>query len=541
MTTIELVLKNLTTGTMFDATPYLLDDETDLLVSIERERTRFERVVNDMNARLSNLTGELWVFLSSMNRTDKVSCSLLVDGAERFWGRVDTSTSRLSTDSKYVTLSAFSAERHLFDLAANFPVRPATPADIEPPNPWVNKNTLDYVVRKGLYANGAETTGGLIIGVDLGPFATRPINYTGSLYSGETRGRWLDIDPRMRWKDMLLKIALYYNAEFYIEGRILKMQPRGKVLRSGISLDASLKDDTEPEVTLMEEPVDYAHAFVTFTLPAPTYLGKEWKEYKDWDTLKQITVHASKVWYRVLYYRDDEDGNKVLAYSGEVLEVELGPVDSTHGWFVHLALPAGPIGTTGRRVFRMTVGGESDGYLRLPVPLMVEGNEDGTPYLDNWGYWLLHQNADQLRMPALPKNFVTAYVRYNQQTGAWDEPIFDFEQSSVAGTVVDLRPTIAFASPTNEREIIPEDPRDVWRLFGEEMDYQKFQEQYLDMFELRRGVRFAVKGLDFQLGDEVHSYKHPVLSAYGNMVVKSVEMNPRKEECMLTCWAREAA
>jgi hypothetical protein len=164
----------------------------------------------------------------------------------------------------------------------------------------------------------------------------------------------------------------------------------------------------------------------------------------------------------------------------------------------------------------------------------VDGNSD-YEWLDTIGNRLAQDTA------TLPSIFSTAsaWMRYNEETGLWEDPIIDFggTDNQPNGRVLDLRPKIQFTEFDDPDTLRSEYAYDVWHFFGKELDEETFKQYYRSLFVTRRLFMCKVRGIDWAVGDPVWFTKLKEFTKYGVMVVKKASINILEEETELEVYA----
>lgn len=128
------------------------------------------------------------------------------------------------------------------------------------------------------------------------------------------------------------------------------------------------------------------------------------------------------------------------------------------------------------------------------------------------------------------RGIIPTYLRYDEDSGTWLDPIFaDGTIPEPAGEIFDVTPTLRFSNVHATGSILQYSLIDLISFFGglKDFDLGIFQEQWKEMFMVKRRLRATCNSLDFRLGDPLKSSGRHLstrLLKGGNLVVKKASM-----------------
>ena len=428
------VILLLNDGRSIDITEYL-DDEADIELSQELERRAFQRTVDDVTLKCSNLGEEFSEWLSPASATSRMpgnGSKIIIKDGDRilFRGEIERPI-HFDINSEWVTLDCFSMTKQLFDLAKSTRVSKSVPTGHEDD---LFTTVQDLIQREV----SMERFGHLINGYQIsddpinGKFASRQIRFWG--YTADpsigNNGRYKDLDPTTTVDELLKAMTVYYNADIFIdpETELLVMQKRNGVLNDlNHQLDDQVEEDDEFGIQVYDEgQVDYlalAFDLATPSAPVPTKTqppsagrGLDMGRYK---------------WVCTYVYRNgiiDLESN-LSAESDQLAQNSGGKLS------VYVTVPLGPPDCTGRNIYRTKNGGIGRFYLAGTI-----GNNSDTFFVDET------PNAD-LQVPARDTNTSgMVWLRYDEEAGIWDDLIIGdaLGLNVPIGDIFDLTPHLRF-------------------------------------------------------------------------------------------------
>lgn len=531
-----------------------LDADTDLICDCQTELDTFQRAFGDVELRLHNY--------------DKFFTNLFLSQLPSIWWNVEVwnSTRRLfqgriqppitfDIRNEWVTTKTFSLTKLFWDIAKTqrivFQTVNTTGMDTVtalstinavPPmmlQDFLNLQTINNVA---IGADGLsfQPFAGLFSAVDIDPVYTQneiPIKmfptYTwtfttfGNLPAILTNVQrsvapaFNDLAPDNTIESLLLDMAKYYNAEFYInpENGHLVMKQRQTVLNDvRHNVDQLLLDDTAIEVDDIDQnsTYDYIHLSANFVKPNPMSAiiqaadpGTGFSKYiPGW--VYTYTIQGPQIELE----SDFSDLSQGFTYTdGKEHEAVL-------------TIPIGPIGSLSKRIYRFYgTDANKNGIFKL----VAEIPASQTTYTDSFG-----DNLDQnINLPGegTPRpgqNVGDVWISYDLSLGQWNV-IYGYrgqDNVSVTGRVFELDPQISFSNGSKATLY------DFANIFGNEVDLNAVRDRWLPFFLPHRLVRCAFNDQKYAVGDSAVSYRGYFPNDYTvdpRMVIKRAQSHMMRE------------
>lgn len=513
---------------LMDVTPFL-DEEARQIVVQELERTAFQRTLPDIRLRLSNADGDFSTLFSGYKATSEFEvCVYDDDAARRFWGFVDNESVLFTLVGEWAEFDAYSTLKRFWEKAKTTKI-----FNLNGVLGFIDRGetvTLQSWLGSQIAFSRLHDEWKLFRALDCGAYANEYIRGYGNSVTWGNYGRAQDLNPETTFDELLKAIALYYNAEFYIDpsSQSLKMVQRGTILNDRqVNLDDVLCDDEEIEVLGLDEATaEYIYTMATVEVDAPTYndvrdSGEAAGAYKG--------LHAGTHYWLVTYVM-----NGVEVFRSQQLSKTLDPVP--HGWTAYevlLDIPAGPAGTERRILYRKDAY-DTTGTFRI-VGNIPNGNSP-TQVWDAVGIGLLYSNGI---LPQIDGS-AGAWYHFDESDGTWDDPIVDIPagENTPPGKILDVSPKIQFTEPGRKDLLRAFSRRDVYAFFlksfniGEELTRLRWQ----DVFRTRRLIRAKVEGVDWEIGDSLVSEKGSFPNDFTvdkRMVVKKATVDLNDETAIL--------
>lgn len=504
--------------------PYLADD-TDVVIGMERERDRFEWVVEDVSFTISNIGGTAGALMEQLRKASKWTVSVKVDGVRRFWGYLDPKSALYRYGTGWITFTAFSMTKALMERAAVTMTRH---------NIWPlggsQGNTLLELFNYELGIVQREQFKDIFAGFDLGAFASRPINFPASTSSDPLEGRFKNLSKDTTWAMFFREAAKYYNAEFFVDpvtGK-LTMRPRNVPLTTSPTvIDDLIRDDSGIDLKYVEEgALDWVQTFMKVSIGAPEY---RWEITRN----AEANVTALPGTYYVVYYVNGTPtyrSEKFVLTPDAIPQITKTDVNEKVKRLIYIHPKVGPAGVTERRVFKDTDAWTGEGFRECTRPMANLDTEEQVDYL------VLAQLVTQADvMPEMDYNSSTVWCRYNEATGVWDPPVYE-GGATPQGTILDIRPRLEFSSSSDANVTLEYTPKDTWTLFGREMNYEFFRDNYRELFVTKKSLTFRTKGVALQLGDLLTFSGSNSLSMYGPLIAKRARVNITQEYTDITAF-----
>jgi hypothetical protein len=99
------------------------------------------------------------------------------------------------------------------------------------------------------------------------------------------------------------------------------------------------------------------------------------------------------------------------------------------------------------------------------------------------------------------------WIRYDETTGQWADPIFNVEDAVNApeGNILDVTPKLEFVTLVDRTKKVDDPEFHAFKFFGGEAYAEKYRDRWKREFQTRRRVTAGVDGLDYRIGDTIHS------------------------------------
>lgn len=558
-----------TYGAMLDCTPYLFADS--LRLSRERERDRFEFVVDSLSVRLSNLDDTVRQFFQGIRQSANLHCSLYMideDGVLRaeFTGKIEPKDVGYDMYNEVVSFDAMSMQRRFFDKAGATPVPPKDRAALPASPAQTTTTTLGNLMRLQMRLRGFF--GERIINrVDLGSFDSQIVQYN----SNQTTATFMNIDDSMTWYDFCQQLSMYYNAEWYIEPKTgtLQLLSRNQPIGDAEKIAHLVKQQSPPEIRFVDQDqIDYLLTYLLADTPAPELISYELFDVSHLSITERLYAYAppGPSSYVMVYYVEDEP-----RFKSKQLDVP-GYADSNYQRQVNrLKIPVSKItNVTKRRLFRWS-GGDANSnanWREVASSLWRNDNTNEVTYDDH--YPIVAWSASDA-LPDVTQTGTDAYMRYDENEGKWVEPIYGVGDvyEMPEGVILDVRPKIQFrdpSQPASQANAVASRVReatsikDIWRalqatmtpptkmieskevfeFFNSELSKELFYPRFKEMFLTKRAITLTVRGVDYPIGLPVTISKWG-LDQYGEWVIKRAEIDYMKQETKLTLFTLKGA
>jgi len=547
-----------------------LDNDSSIILAQETEREAFVRAVDDVHVRFSNLDG----LAKSIFGTDlpaSVEWRLyIVEGAGiRFHGIVDKESIEFDPLEEWCDFDAFSLLREVWERCGQVKIVTRPFDNLEKRALYT---TLSVVAERQLrHAGcfGSATALAVLHSADFGVFASKRIRGWADgtaidLIGNE--GRFRELDPQLTVKDFLEGVALYYNAEFYVDynGAILRMVARNTALSQIFAnIDGALVQDSQASVAWSNtRPYDHLRVLSTIERP-PTPI------------LVTIVERGGNGLFKGLYRF--------------VITAMVGNDESAPGFVldVTVATGGGPIITvpamtdaavTARRLYRSVSGG------RMVLVAEISGNSPATNVevtrfsliLDRLVYssgpatytataiqesgadlsairpgdiiaspqqappsknatvvgvddvidiitvdqWIVAGEGSPTTPPAngdrfeayeitelVPTSQVpnSVWISFNHSTGTWNTPVFEREGTEPPiGKIFDTVPAFQFMPAGSlNGDLLPLRAFDIASFFGRDLTFNGAQDRYADLLFRHERAILKIDRTNLKVGDTV--------------------------------------
>ena len=486
-------------GAILECLPFL-DNSAQQTVTSELERTAFQRMYADLHFTLSNLSDTFTTYFRSLARTDLLEVCVYDDtNRRRFWGHVDSESVTFRLRDKWVDFDAFSTMKRFWELAKLTELYQPSVVGL---GGWFDttvtlSNLLNYQAVYTPIRDGGTT----FSAINLGDYASVLVRgYRNSTDYGN-QGRFQDLKPGTTWFEYLNALALFFNAEFYIDPETyeFRMVQRGTVLSNTLTdLDVILMDDEEATVRLLDSKTcDYIYSFGSLPTSPPAIARYEpaGESFGGRNGLA-AGVHAWIITFVI-------GGSECLRT--ERVEFTLPSAGAPHK--VWLDIPLGPVGCTGRRLYRKDANDRTGTFRQVKY---WNDNTTISTY-DTTGIALLAVS------PVMPYIVNTvwgenAWYSFDEKTNIWGDPVIDIPKgvNKPTGIILDITPQLLFTEPGNPLQVLEYDGGSVYKHFlaNFNIDESATRTRWVDVFRTRRIIGAKVNGTAFDIGDSFVSAKN---------------------------------
>lgn len=480
----------------YNVTPFL-DETNQQTLTQEIEIKAFERTVSDVQFSLSNLTGEFDDIFSNVRADYLFEVCQYNDADEcRFWGYIDLKHLKFSLRDRYASFMALSSQKRFLENAKSAHLFfPATYGGSE-------SITLDELFRYEIDQTGIHDYGRNFRGFDLGSFGSERVQWQrGPLSRGI--GMFEDLSRNTTWNDLLKALALWFNAEFYVDPatRKLMMLRRLVVLNDRqVDLDPILCDDEDIDSNALADRVDYVKSIGIYITKAPSYASS--KRLSVPDGFKNGVPWGA---YEYCVGYEDGSGDAILS---EIVTIDLTTrhahvIDPLYGerkYTITLRIPVPENWTGTFKVYRTSYG--LFGGFKLVGSSYADAETTFTDTMSD-GNW-----PNQPGMTAASKR-VMAWYRIDEFTNDLDV-IYDVPRgrNTPMGTIQELIPQLKWVDPASPSVEKGEDVAAVYNFFTNRRAYfdaADLRNRWADLFRTRRLVQCKVRGTDWAIGDSVIS------------------------------------
>lgn len=496
-----VLITRLPENAIYELTGYL-DNDSAIELSQEEERDAFERVVDDVHLRLSNQSG---IFHSTIfgNSTPANRWIIKIIDADSsrvlFLGDVDPTTVLMDVKTEWVEFDAFSATRLFWDECDFAKIGRFTLSHFFE---WT-LGSSDYVTVQNFltYLFGPFGSSLTYRTVNAGVFANRTIRCGSNNPTLNNLGRLRELNPAMSVKQLLEGMAIYYNAEFYVDPdtELVMMVPRNIIRTSSVSsIDSIIEDDVEMAVEWSDShKADYIYTYAQIAFDPPSL-----SQYILVSTGGGVSPGEQH--YVITHIINGVE--QFVSWPG--LQVDLPPAAPNALYRVGLIVPTAMSSVTRRNIYRWDVNNAYNlGYRLIGF---VDGYFE-TSFLD-----LYNHDGFAQRTALSPNitNVASVWMGYDEPSGLWTEPILDVGDNQPSGKIVDVRPQIQFTAIGDPETLLAYSPLQVLKFFGSDNTIENIHQQFLEMLLLKRRLRTTVKGTNFKVGD---GYESAILSTQGGL------------------------
>lgn len=521
---IRIELHEIGTTTILDLTPYL-DAKNRTVLTDERERSAFERVVGDVHITISNLRGAVLPIFEPTDPTTRWEIEVKLDGVTKWLGEIDNESIEVDYRDKWVTFDVFAKTKMFWDRVKTIDMK-YLKGDYWGPLMkalWISLGDFLALMEANKDISDSVT---IFRGFDLGDFAGKLLR--GGLSAAApigNEGMVIYLDPTHTVDEILKGILLHYNAQIYIDPvtRKLTMRKREHTPATFLNIDQLMSQRHDIKVKWLDsERYDYVKTYRQIKFPAPiVYRLTPMKlRLPTGEPLNAGQILPGTYTWRAVGYTWD---SQAIMVSEDVTYTLPGPTNDVSGWQVTFWLTHKiPSVVTQIKFFRKD---NVSGKFLFVCDVGPVGSD--VTFTDIKGDWNLYAQGDAGVMPYVSSAF-EVYESYTEEDG-WDEPLVDYGTLKIEGKVFDARPTFRWWTGTAYE--FQEDVYQTFSFFGRDLDSVRFRESYKDMLLIKRGAAFTLKGpMAVAVGDGVESLILPNdLTPERHYIVKKISSDLTSE------------
>ena len=516
-------------GTLTDLSKNI-DETANITITNERERTEFERVVEDIHLNISNLHDEQTNFLSDVNATTRLRIEMIEDDRKIFVGYMNNKSLSFDVKQRWMSFDAFASYKLFWERAESTRIF----------NRVFSRtvyDTIERILKFNFFQDYRFSD--LITGIDIrGDLATKKIR--SDVFSSDpeigNNGRYTDLDSNTTVAELMKAIALYHNAEYFIdnENGKLVMQRRFDIVDDiQHNLDNIMRDDKQVEVKSFGTK-KYDFLYAPFRVPKP----------KSVVFLRMIggtkggpnpSFQSRLFTYYVTYIINDIETEPSDPFTIEIPAIiRSAPDDVTFANPVFY-LPLGPSGVTERRVYRNHVIFTVIELIDTPEPQLQfqVRNNTTTTIIDSSVFY-----KDTFLVTSRPSVNVGAWFSYNESNETWNEPILDLigGDNTPSGEIFNILPQLRFRSPNDPNTLLNYNIIDIFAFFGKENSFEEIRSNWLDLLRTKSLIIAPVTGRNYIVGDSVINSQKifpNVRPRTDKFVIKKAVIDPIKNESEL--------
>jgi hypothetical protein len=500
---IEIKLLKIGETAAVDLTPYL-DAKSRAVLTDERERSAFERVVGDLRLTLTNLRGVMSGIFEETVPTTRWEVEVKKDGIPQWLGEIDNESIEFDYRDKWITFDVFAKTKMFWDRLRTKDLANAGGYFWAPELITYLYMTVSQFMK--ILDDKLDLGDGKTIetGIDTGEFsdfqlrggkpAPAPVG---------NEGMAIYLDPSTKADELLKAILLHYNAEMYVDPVTRKavMCRREAAPATYTNIDSILSQRHDIKIRWLDsERYDYIRTYRQIKFEAPVVVQLTPRYLK---TPTGTPINASQIlpglhtWRLVGYTWDQQ----AIMVSEDLSYTLPGPTSDVTGWHVTFAETYNvPDVVKSMKLFR------KDPISGQFMFVTEVGARTNLTFTDTKGDWELYAQGDAGLMPFVSSAF-DVYESFTEEDG-WDDPLVDYGSLIVEGKVFDARTTLRWWTGTAYE--FQEDAYATFSFFARDMDSTRFREQYRDLFAIKRGATFTLKGeLAVKVGQGLESYRLP--------------------------------
>lgn len=504
----------------------LLDEETNVIISNERERFDLQRIVDDLRMNASNFNSELADFFSDVKGSDIISVSTNDDGRITFRGEVFMKSLSFDVRDEWCSMSAYHVYKTFWERARQTRIQLV----FSPQEKSLVFETLGNVLRKNLIdrssSNPAFSDLFQTVDVDSDLTLSELRYYADSsnpLIGND--GKYAHLDTSLTVAELLEALMLYFNAEMYIDndsGHMVFSKRYPIINDKQWELSDILRDDSKIEMQQFgAKSFKYIYAPTKVLNPAaPIFLSFIDGQIPN---SPNPTINSYTYEYRYTCWIDDV----------ETLPSQPLYVDIPYKKWVKMKLPAVLPMVQRRSLYRSIV--EMSAISTVPPIFHPEmyflRDVDGYVETTLTDAFLGDKNS-QFFSTSFKGLFEAAWIGYDEAKGEWLDPIYDVLNGSNTpiGDVYSIIPSLRFLDNSGQSK--PFSFNEMFKFFGGKDLANDVRTRWHDFVVSKPLLIVPAKGTGYMVGDSCKLSKKifPNLKSSSKMVIKKALINAYKEE-----------
>jgi hypothetical protein len=540
-----------------DVTQYL-DEDTNIILTQQLERDAFERVVDNIQLKLSNIDFVFSEMFTGLLSSDQIRVEIYSDTRIIFRGEIDNESATFDEGDLWWTVDVFSLLKIFFDRVKcqkiKFPTSmysyPVTDIFLSLSETLERFVLFDNLPYKDLYKTIVFKNG----------YGDRNLRFGGEGGLGiGNAGRYVDLDPNTTAYDMLTAFATYYNAEFLIDPETESLVMQRRFGTSGTTVDVAeyIEEDVKPEVVFVDRVnYDWLHAIININYAPPPvfdkfttiYLGRNGTDVNK--LLNPTSTKQKFYYYTTSVFADGTETAPSLPLEVDVpasnLQDPLGGYNG-NGVTIRVPHPSTLSSALITRLYRTDIYETESQIIHTPYAhLLYEFNFENSPL----GFMTFNDDGTVVKIRTytraqLPSNNspipTSGWMAYDETLGKWSilPDIYGFDPP--IGKIFEVLPSLSFISPNGWQSYSNE--TNIFSFFAYGYSFKQVQEDFLNLLTTKRAIKCSVAKTNFRIGDAITgiaSFDSPFNHSinYGqNILVKKASINITTEitELELVC------
>ncbi|MFI5250794.1 MAG: hypothetical protein ACHQQQ_00055 [Bacteroidota bacterium] len=348
-----------------DITP-LLDEDSKIILMQELERDAFERTVEDLTLRASNMDGYFTEIFRYGTASTRYEVTVSEEMRTLFRGEIDNESIRFDAKELWVELNVFSMNHRFWDRAKRTRVNLCFTPDEKS---IITMGVKELILRE-LSSGRVDAENQPLFQGDMfsdftiaDQYAYRQIRFyadTDDSLIGNN-GKFANLDPSTTIFDLLTAMSVYYNAEFFINPETEEFTMNRRLSPTGHqgNLDGCVLDDSKIDVLYLDRSkYDYIYTMIAIAEPPSPLFDRFDYSSAGADFILHVNPTGKEKCFKYFLtclINDTETMPSVpLMVNVPATKITTDDVGFTNvsAWDVRLTIPAGYPGTTKRYLYR---------------------------------------------------------------------------------------------------------------------------------------------------------------------------------------------